>query len=117
MTCTSIHQLDFPIKRGTDFRRVFRFKHDDTPVDLTGYKVQFKAVYQDTSIALDLPISLPGDASLHLDPAQTRTVPLGALMIYALEVWEPGASPPGAGDQSVVIEGCLIGEQGDDNDD
>lgn len=118
MTCSTIAQLDFPVKRGADFRRVFRFKDtNDQPIDLTGYAVKFKALHRGTTIDLALPITLPGDASLHLDPAATRTIPIGRLMNYALEVREPGTTPPGSGDQSVVVEGFLVGEQGEDNND
>src|SRR5262245_61117065 len=109
---SEIAAKDFNIKQGTDFRRIFRFKDEaGLPIDLTTWKVKFKAVYRETTITQELPGDISGQAPLHLSPLETRSVPEGRQMFYALESWAPGDTPPGSGDQTVVLEGYLIGEQ------
>lgn len=118
---------NFTIKQGADFRRNLRCKDgDDNLVDFTGYKARFRAVYRDVVIEqteddlFDFTTDGESDAGIiyfHLTVAESREVPLGAQMLYAFEVWAPGDSPPGSGDQTVILDGYLVGEQGLDNDD
>src|SRR5882672_7449432 len=121
----AILMTDFTIKQGTDFRRNLRCKDGDgNLIDFTGYKARFLAVYREVMIEktetdlFDFTTDGASDAGLiyfHLTVAESRQVQLGAQMLYAFEVWAPGNSPPGSGDQTVILEGYLVGEQGLDN--
>jgi hypothetical protein len=111
----ALPQYDMLVKRGTDTHRIFRFKDSSGAyIDLAGYTVKFHAGSGTSAIDQTLPPlaaldpHFPG-VSLHLTRVQSRTLPLGRLTRYSIEIWQP------SGDQFVVVEGYLVGEQGDDN--
>lgn len=118
--------MNFTIKHGADFRVAFRFLDGEGDViDFTGFTAAFRAFYRgveinkDTSELFDAADQDEGMIHLHINEDETRLVPLGRLMRWAIEIREPGDTPPGGGDQVVLEEmtGYLEGVQGLDNAD
>lgn len=105
-------------RQGNTFRCDFGCYSDEagtTPTDLTGYEVRFRAHYRDTEIVRDTSDLMdPDDTAdglihLRLTRAETRSMPLGRLMTWELEVTEP------SGDEYDINGGYFSVKPGKDN--
>lgn len=124
ISALSIAEYDVPTKQGTDLRVYFVFRDsDEILIDFTGHTCRFRAVWRNSVVlsktsdelftdAEDVAIAKTlGKIHLHLTEQETRQIPVGRLMNYAIELWQDN------GDQRVILEGYLVGERGNDNAD
>lgn len=112
MASTAAYYRDTLIP-GNTFQRQYQLQSGGVAVDLTGYTVRWTGYYGDQSIekttadgSLGMPTPSNGTVNLVINSTDTRKVPVNDSMRYQLEIVD------GAGVQTTVLYGDLVGEQG-----
>lgn len=112
MTDIAAYRREYVIP-GNSFQRQYVCKSGGVAIDLTGYTVRWTAYYGDQSIekttadaSLSMPSPASGTVTLNLSSTDTRKVPVNDSMRYQLEIIS------GAGVQTTVLYGDLVGQVG-----
>lgn len=112
MASTAAYYRDTVIP-GNTFQRQYQLQSGGVAVNLTGYTVRWTGYHGDDAIekttadaSLDMPVPSNGTVNLTLSSTETRKVPVNDSMRYQLEIVD------GAGIQTTVLYGDLVGEQG-----